>query len=149
LQPTMLIVDDEAAVLFAMREYFTLRGYDVDCVRTGEEAGVLLDARAYTVVVADLRLTGTHGTEGLAILRKARECSPASLTVLLTAYGSPQVEFEARQQGVNLILHKPMPLAQVAQRITAPQEKGNGMGLAATQTLTADQGVIRHKSDTA
>ena len=122
----MLIVDDEAAVLFAMREYFTLRGYDVDCARTAEEAGTLLDARTFTVVVADLRLTGTGSTEGLAILQKARECSPASLTVLLTAYGSPQVEREARQKGVNLILHKPQPLAQVAQRITALQEKAKG-----------------------
>jgi len=123
----MLIVDDEAAVLFAMREYFTMRGYEVDCVQTAEEALSLLEARAFTVVVADLRLTGTGSTEGLAILRKARECSPGSLTVLFTAYGSPQVEREVKQQGVNLILHKPQPLAHVAQRIAALQEKANGM----------------------
>ena len=38
----ILLVDDEQAILFAMRDYFTAYGYEVDCSREVEEAEALL-----------------------------------------------------------------------------------------------------------
>jgi CheY-like chemotaxis protein len=35
--------------------------------------------------------------------------------VLLTAYGSPEIEAEARRLGVDSFLHKPKPLTEVAE----------------------------------
>lgn len=111
----LLVVDDEDPILFAMREYFTTRGYIVDCAREMEEAEAMLLNRPYSAVIADLRLTGSHGAEGLEIVSHVRECCPRTRIVLLTAYGSPDVESEARRRGVDAFLHKPMPLAAVAQ----------------------------------
>lgn len=111
----LLIVDDEEPILFAMREYFDTCGYAVDCAREMEEAEAMLLNSHYDAVIADLRLSGSYGAEGLEIVGHVRECCPHTRIVLLTAYGSPDVELEARRRGVDAFLHKPMPLPAVAQ----------------------------------
>jgi CheY-like chemotaxis protein len=111
----ILVVDDEEPILFALREYFTALGYEVDGVREPDEAEALLASIRYDLVIADLRLTGTRGAEGLEILARARERTPRTRTILLTAYGSPEVEREAHRRGIDAFLHKPKPLPEVAQ----------------------------------
>lgn len=111
----LLVVDDEEPILFAMGEYLSAQGYQVDCAREMEEAEALVANIHYSAVIADLRLTGTHGAEGLEIIAYVRERCPRTRIILLTAYGSPQIEGEARRRGVDAFLHKPMPLAGVAQ----------------------------------
>jgi CheY-like chemotaxis protein len=109
---TILIVDDEPAVLFSMEEYFTLLGYTVDCAKQVSEAASLLGKTAYAFVIADLRLNGNE--EGFDVIRIARDRSPAAKLVLLTAYGSPEVEEKAASFGVHICLCKPQPLKHIA-----------------------------------
>jgi DNA-binding response OmpR family regulator len=120
----MLVVDDEEPILFAMREYFSTYGYRVDCARELEEAEALVLKYQYDMVVADLRLTDVYGAEGLSLIGHIRECSPRTQVILLTAYGSPEVEREARRLGVAAVLHKPRPLPEVAQIVFSLLGKG-------------------------
>jgi DNA-binding response OmpR family regulator len=113
-RPRLLFVDDEEPVLEAAHEYFEAQGYDVDCARELEEAQALVSFVRYAALVADLRLTGSHGTEGFEVLRFVRERSPDTHVLMLTAYGSAPVEAEARRLGVDAFLQKPQPLAEVA-----------------------------------
>ena len=76
----ILVVDDEEPIVFAMSEYFTLKGYEVDTAREIEEAEALISQWHYDVVIADLRLTGTQGIEGLEILRYLADRFPATRT---------------------------------------------------------------------
>jgi DNA-binding NtrC family response regulator len=115
--PRILIVDDEEAIVFAMERYFTRRGYRVDCASELEEAQALLANSTYSVVVADLRLTGVHGAEGLEILSYVRGHCPWTRTILLTAYGSQLLEAEACERGVSLMLHKPQALPDLADAV--------------------------------
>ncbi|MBZ5526576.1 MAG: response regulator [Acidobacteriia bacterium] len=109
-----LFVDDQEVILFAMREYFTSLGYEVECAGELGEAVGLVRERDYSVVIADLQLTGSGCTEGLDLVRAVREKSRATRVIMLTAYGSPEVEAEAKQCGVDVFLHKPQPLAEIA-----------------------------------
>lgn len=113
-QRRILIVDDEASILFAMSEYLTVRGYAVDCARDLDEAAELLGRRTYGVVVADLRLSATRDEEGFDVFAHVRDRCPSARTVLLTAYGSPTIEREARRRGVDVVLLKPQPLSEIA-----------------------------------
>lgn len=113
----ILIIDDEEPILFAMKEYFTTFGYEVDCAQEMEEAEAMLANIRYSVVIVDLRLTGSHGAEGLEIVGDVCEMCPWAYVVLLTAYGSPEVEGEARRRGVHAFLNKPQPLTEVARII--------------------------------
>ena len=63
----LLIVDDEAAIRLALGEYFRRRGWTVDSAAEKEEAEALLACTEYAVVIADLRLTGIYGVEGLDV----------------------------------------------------------------------------------
>ncbi len=110
----MLVVDDEKTITFAIQNYFKRRGYRVDCAQELEEAEALMANVHYDVVIADLRLTGAHGSEGLEIVRTVRERYPRTRVILLTAYGSPEIEAAAIRYGVHSFLQKPKPLAELA-----------------------------------
>ena len=114
MKKRILTVDDENSILFAIRKYFTTCGYEVDCARELEEAEALLANRRYDIVIADLRLTGSSGREGLDVVRFLRERAPHSPIIMLTAYGSPEVESEAVELGANAFVQKPKPLSELA-----------------------------------
>lgn len=109
----LLIVDDEAAICFALSEYFRGNGWAVDSAAEKGEAEALLASREYAVVIADLRLTGLHGVEGLDIIQRSRRLRPQTRVVILTGNGTPELEDEARRRGADAFLHKPLPLIQV------------------------------------
>ena len=113
--PRLLVVDDEESICFSMSEYFSLQGYKVDTASEMEEAEKLLDATNYKVVIQDLRLTMTNNHDGLDMIRLIRAHNPQTRIVVLTAYGSAEIEDEARRCGADAFLRKPKPLSQVAQ----------------------------------
>ena len=113
--PRLLIVDDEESICFSMSEYFSLHGYKVDTASEMEEAEKLLGATNYKVVIQDLRLTITNSPDGLDMIRMIRAHNPQTRIVVLTAYGSAEIEDEARRCGADAFLRKPKPLSQVAQ----------------------------------
>ncbi len=110
----ILIVDDEEAIRDATREYLTALGYQVDAAQEREEAEALLTTNHYSLVICDLRLTGVHGKEGLELVGYLRERCPWARVVMLTAYGSPDLEAEAQRRGADVFLQKPVPLAELA-----------------------------------
>ncbi|HSK77491.1 MAG TPA: response regulator [Thermoanaerobaculia bacterium] len=110
----LLVVEDETAILHALELYFRNRGFEVDTATEREEAESLLSRQPYGVVIADLRLGDSEGTEGLEVISAVRRCSPKTRTILLTAYGSTEVELEAKRRGVDVLLHKPQPLSSIA-----------------------------------
>jgi two-component system response regulator AtoC len=113
--PRLLVVDDEESICFSMSEYFSLHGFKVDTARDMEEAEKLLDATEYKVVIQDLRLGSTHSPDGLNIVKAIRNHNSQTRIIILTAYGSTEMEDEARRCGADAFLRKPKPLSQVAQ----------------------------------
>jgi DNA-binding response OmpR family regulator len=111
---TMLVIDDENVIRFALQSYFAQRGFQVDVAAEREEAFGLIDANWYDVVVADLRLTGTGSNEGLDVIRHARAKDARIAIVLLSAYGSAETHDAARAAGADVMLQKPKPLPFVA-----------------------------------
>jgi DNA-binding NtrC family response regulator len=113
--PRLLVVDDEESICFSMSEYFSLHGFRVDTARELEEAEKLLEAQEYKVIIQDLRLGTARKSDGLDIIKMVRNQNLHSKIIVLTAYGSAEVEDEARRCGADAFLRKPKPLSQVAQ----------------------------------
>ena len=122
---TILVIDDQGAVRFALTEYFRALGYAVDCAATREEAQARLARTAYGAVITDLHLTGAHTAEGLDLISLARERGPATLLILLTAYSSPALEAEARRRGATVVRSKPTPLLELARTVVALMDGGH------------------------
>jgi CheY-like chemotaxis protein len=113
----ILVADDEEGVLLALKEYLGCCGWDVDAAHTATEAQRLLETRGYAAVITDLRFSGPTGAEGLSIVRAARTHSPDAPVVVMTGYGSPEAEAEARRLGADAFVPKPVPLWELARLV--------------------------------
>ena len=113
-RPRILIVDDEELIVQTMRKYFTGLGYDVDAAFELEEAQALLGHYKYDLVIADLRLTGIGGVEGLQIVSDVHHKCASTRVILLSAYGTPEIERESFQRGADAFLHKPKAMLEIA-----------------------------------
>lgn len=113
--PRLLIVDDEESICFSMSEYFEHHGYKVDTARDMDEAEKLIESTRYRVIIQDLRLGINRNPDGLEIIKLVHRRHPDTRIIVLTAYGSAEMEDEARQCGADAFLRKPKPLSQVAQ----------------------------------
>ncbi|MGI8836186.1 MAG: response regulator [Pyrinomonadaceae bacterium] len=113
----LLVVDGEESICFSMEEYFTMYGYQVDTAQDLEEAERLVETVTYDVVVQDLRLGPAQKPDGLELIKFIRGRNTRTRVIVLTAYGSPQMEKEAAQYGADAFLRKPKPLSHVAQVI--------------------------------
>lgn|SRR5687768_14479012 len=110
----ILIVDDEELIVLAMRRYFEGLGYSVDSAHELEEAQALLANRGYDLVIADLRLTGIGGVEGLQIVADVHQRCANTRVILLSAFGTPEIERESYNRGADAFLHKPKAMMEIA-----------------------------------
>ena len=110
----ILLVDDEELIVVAMRKYFEGLGYSIDSAYELEEAQALLANRRYDLVIADLRLTGIGGVEGLQIVSDIHQRCADTRVILLSAYGTPEIERESYNRGADAFLHKPKSMMEIA-----------------------------------
>lgn len=126
--PSILLVDDEASILFALQDYLTAAGWRVATADSAARAEALLATEPFAAAVVDLRLSPSDEdeSEGLALVRRIRKSSPTTRVLLLTAYGSSRVQEEAARLGVAGFLQKPQPLARLHQRLAELVGAGGG-----------------------
>lgn len=111
----LLVVDDEESICFSMSEYFSQHGFKVDTAHEIEEVEGLIKVTDYKVIIQDLRLGLDRQPNGIEIIKLVHKQNPDTRIVVLTSYGSPEAEAEARRAGADAFLRKPKPLSQVAQ----------------------------------
>jgi DNA-binding NtrC family response regulator len=109
----ILVIDDESLVRWSLDEALTACGHTVLTAADGRAAlGLLADgARDSDVVVLDYRLPGD---DGLTLLPKIRALVPTARVVLLTSYGSADLEARAHALGAARVVHKPIDMDDVA-----------------------------------
>src|SRR4026209_1182511 len=108
---SLLVVDDEESICFSMREYFSQHGFKVDTAREIEQAEGLINSTDYRVIIQDLRLGITRNPDGIEIIKLVHKRNPDTRIIVLTSYGSKEVEDEARRAGADAFLRKPKPLS--------------------------------------
>ena len=105
----ILIVDDEPTLVFFLRR--GLSEADLNCevegVKSGEEALSRLTFDKYRVLITDLKMPGING---LTLAAAARTLQPNIGIILMTAFGSREVESEAEEMRVDGYLTKPFQM---------------------------------------
>lgn len=106
---SVLIVDDEPLFLSSVREGLTLRRGDLDILGAtqGQEALDILRARPVDLVVTDLRMPVLDGFELLSILMREQSGTPV---IIMTAFGTPELEDHVRELGAIAYVEKPIDL---------------------------------------
>lgn len=124
---TILLVDDDPALLRLLSIRLTAAGYDVVTADSGAQALVQLAVRYPQLVITDLRM---DGMDGMALFDTIHRSHPTLPVIILTAHGSIPEAVAATQRGVFGFLTKPFDskdlLAQVekALRLSGPSFNG-------------------------
>lgn len=106
----ILVVDDDGAVLRALVRALR-ESQHFDTAQSGEAALALLEQRAYSVVVADLRMPLM---DGVTLLTEVRRRWPDTERVLLTAYADlGAIERSINEAAVRWVMRKPWKLDEV------------------------------------
>ena len=94
--PTLLLVDDEPAVLSALRRLFRADGYRILQAHGGDEGLAVLAANDVDLVVSDMRMPGM---DGAAFLEGVRKHDPTIMRILLTGYADMRSTIDAINRG--------------------------------------------------
>jgi response regulator RpfG family c-di-GMP phosphodiesterase len=94
--PTLLLVDDEANILSALRRLFRPHGYRVLSAGSGQEGLEVLEREAVDLVISDMRMPNMNGAQFLA---RVRADWPECVRVLLTGYSDITSTIEAINNG--------------------------------------------------
>ncbi len=104
--PTLLCVDNDAATLAALQRLFGACGYQVKVADSGAAARKTLEGSAVDIVIADISLPDSSGTD---FLRQVREKWPATERFLLTAKAEMSSVIDAINQGlISRCITKPL-----------------------------------------
>jgi DNA-binding NtrC family response regulator len=106
----ILIIDDEQALLIALKKLLQDKRVQVDTAETMNEALSHINETSYEVIIADIRLSGILNQEGLEILRYVKEHKPGTRVMLMTGYGSQDIMEHAFDLGADYYFEKPVSI---------------------------------------
>jgi len=112
---TILLVDDDPGVRYALTEVMRDRGYRVIAVDSGPRALAALEGgEAFDVVVTDLSMPGMDGIE---LVSQIAARAPALPVILLSAHGSDNLVRIASNRGACRCLSKPFDIDEIARAV--------------------------------
>ena len=114
----ILIVDDESTLAFFLKQGLIEadHAFIVEAAASGEEALTKLTYNRYDLLITDLKMPGISG---FTLVEVARSLHPHIAVIFMTAFGSPEVQEEAKQLRVDAYLTKPFPIAHLQSVVEA------------------------------
>lgn len=113
--PRILVADDQADVLAALRLLLKGEGFDIETVSSPAAVLKAVDSRDLDIALIDLNYARdtTSGSEGLDLVTRLREKDPALPIVVMTAWGSVDLAVEAMRRGARDFIQKPWDNARL------------------------------------
>jgi sigma-B regulation protein RsbU (phosphoserine phosphatase) len=107
--PRVLVADDQADVLTALRLLLKEGQFEADTARSIPEIRAKLEAGPYDLLLMDLNYARdtTSGREGLDLLAQVHERDPLLPVVVMTGWASIETAVEAMRRGARTFVHKP------------------------------------------
>lgn len=100
-KPSILIIDDDTAILRVFSRIFQRNGYSVTAVEKGKDAIEKISSNHYDIALIDLCLPDMEGTELFPLIRNT---SPNTLKIMLTGTNP----FQNSIEGADALLGKPI-----------------------------------------
>jgi YesN/AraC family two-component response regulator len=108
----VLIVDDEETLTWSMAKSLSKDKdkYEVIIANNGKEALTLLRNNKIDLVISDIRMPDING---LDLLVKIKKDYPDTKVIIMTAYGSSDVQKEANRRGSLYYVEKPFEISDI------------------------------------
>jgi len=127
---SILLVDDDAALLRTLSMNLRARGYDVLTAATGAEAARSVRAHTPEVVILDLGLPDRPGVE---VLREIRTWNAVPVIVLSARHGSDD-KVQALDVGADDYVTKPFGVDELLARVRAAVRRSGPLESVAMET---------------
>ena len=101
--PTVLVVDDEQITCDLLRTMLSSAGYKVLTATSGREGLAMFLQHRPQFTLLDLRMPDMKGID---VLREIRKVDQYAAVIILTAWGTDEIESQARKLGVTDFLSK-------------------------------------------
>jgi two-component system response regulator PilR (NtrC family) len=116
----ILIVDDERSMREFLGIYLRREGYRIEAASGGNEAIASIKARAFDVIITDLRMPDV---DGLTILAEAKRIRPDTEVIVVTAFSTTETAIAAMKAGAHDYLTKPFKIDEVGLVVDRAMEK--------------------------
>lgn len=113
----ILIVDDEPTILLTLSYALRSNGVEVVTASRLETAEEALEHYPFDLVIADIRMSGILGVEGLELLSYIKRYWPDTKVIIMTAYGSDDLKQDAYDRGANYYYDKPVDIVELTNQI--------------------------------
>jgi CheY-like chemotaxis protein len=101
----ILIVEDDEEMRALLKDMIEEEGYKTDSVNNGSEAFRRLVHESFDLIITDIRMPGLTG---LDILPGIKKLHPEAPVIVITAFGSEEIQRKAFEKGANAYLEKPI-----------------------------------------
>ena len=101
----ILIVEDDEEMSALLRDMIEEEGYKTASVNNGAEAFRKLAKESFDLIITDVRMPGLTG---LDILPGIKKLQPDAPIIVITAFGSEEVQRKAFERGASAYLEKPI-----------------------------------------
>lgn len=141
--PRILIADDQADVLEALRLLLKSERYHIETAKRPADVIKAIEERDFDVLLMDLNYTRdtTSGEEGLDLLARIQKLDNTLPVVVMTAWGSVDVAVEAMRRGASDFIQKPWDNARLTTILRTQAELGQA--LRRGQRLEAENRILR------
>lgn len=106
---SILVVDDERSMREFLEIVLTKEKYQVHLAHSGEEACQTLEREKFDLVITDIRMKDIGGID---VLKKAKELSPETMVVMISAYANAETAVEAMREGAYDYIPKPFKVKE-------------------------------------
>ena len=135
---SVLVIDDDEGMLRALDRVLTGEGASVTRASWAGDAVDILTNRdqQFDLVITDLRMPFVTG---LTVVYAVHKIYPSLPVIVLTAFGSPDVENECFRQGAAAFLEKPLNTAELLAAVQKVFTKpGHQRGITGTERSESD-----------
>jgi len=116
----LLIVDDELSMRQFLTHLFQRDGHSIRVAENGQKAMSLLREQPADVIISDVKMPDMGGID---LLRAARELSPETEIIMMTAFANEETAHEAFLLGAFDFVHKPFDNDLLKEKVTRALEK--------------------------
>ena len=138
---SVLIVDDEVLIRKSLSKVFRARGCEVELASTGSDGLEKVSEVRPQVMILDMRLPDT---DGLTVLKRARQLDPLLQVIVITAFGDVQSAVDAMKLGACDFVRKPYEMEEI---IMAAESAGRNFRQATELDLYRRQAYKAHTGD--
>ncbi|MFH1350395.1 MAG: sigma-54 dependent transcriptional regulator [Pseudomonadota bacterium] len=105
----ILVVDDDRSMREFLEILLTKEAYQVSLAASGEEACQILEKENFDLVITDIRM---KDIDGIDVLKKAKQISPETMIVMISAFATAETAVEAMREGAYDYIPKPFKVRE-------------------------------------